>query len=75
MEGINENTIVKAVVETKKTLSKGKYETIKTAWNNLDNILKGNMSKVNSKIVNTAVDVFQMAGLTLCELKGKQKET
>jgi hypothetical protein len=69
MGKISETNIVEAVIKTNNALSKGKHENIETAWNELDNILKEDLSHVHSKIIDTAVDVFQAAGLTLCELK------
>lgn len=74
MKTISENNILEAVNETNNALSKGTYDKIETAWNELDRLLKKDLSHVSSKTIDNAVDVFQAAGLSLCESKSLFKK-
>lgn len=63
-----------AVKSTEKALEKENINAITAAWNKLDKIFFEDLSQVGYKEIDTAVDIFQAAGVYLCEKSIKKRK-
>lgn len=63
-----------AVISTEEALKENNFKATTVAWNKLDKILKEDLSQVSYKEIDTAVDVFQAAGVYLCEKSFKKRK-